>query len=373
MTSAGPSSSSRCSAVSSAGWAACAGMTPEGTDVPPDDRPIPPDDRKSPTQGQARRPPDDRPNTADGVADVSTARLRRSVLAVPGSNPRMMEKAAASAADEVFLDLEDACAPLEKPAARGKVVEALRTHDWHGKTRVVRINQVTSQFAFDDLREVVTGAGDVLDCIMVPKVRNAGDVAFVDRALLQLEQSLGLEIGRIGIEAQIEDAEGLMRADEIAFSSKRLETLTYGPGRLLRVDAAAIALGAQRLQLPGRHLSLRALQARGGGARRGDPGRSTVHTSPSTTSTDTARPRRAPRRSATTGNGSLHPVQIEPANEAFTPAQADFDKAARMLEAYRQRNRGRSARGGHARRRDDRRGVAKDRRCSSTHAVSPPG
>src|SRR5579864_2997800 len=118
---------------------------------------------------------------------VSTARLRRSVLAVPGSNPRMMEKAASSAADEVFLDLEDACAPLEKPAARAKVVEALRSHDWHGKTRVVRINQVTGQFAFDDLAEVVRGAGRLVDCIMVPKVRNAGDVAFVDRALLQLE------------------------------------------------------------------------------------------------------------------------------------------------------------------------------------------
>ncbi|MGA8635886.1 MAG: aldolase/citrate lyase family protein, partial [Candidatus Dormiibacterota bacterium] len=91
----------------------------------------------------------------------------------------MMEKAAASAADEVFLDLEDACAPLEKPAARAKIVEALRTHDWRGKTRVVRINQVTSRFAFDDLREVITGAGDVLDCIMVPKVRNAGDIAYV--------------------------------------------------------------------------------------------------------------------------------------------------------------------------------------------------
>src|SRR6202171_4790223 len=157
------------------------------------------------------------------------ARLRRSVLAVPGSNLRMMEKAASSAADEVFLDLEDACAPLEKPAARSKVVEALRTHDWHGKTRVVRINQVTSQFAFDDLREVVSGAGEVLDCIMVPKVRNAGDIAFVDRALLQLETTHGLPVGRIGIEAQIEDAEGLMRAEEIAFASERLETLTYGP------------------------------------------------------------------------------------------------------------------------------------------------
>src|SRR5712691_3941043 len=143
------------------------------------------------------------------------ARLRRSVLAVPGSNPRMMEKAAASSADEVFLDLEDACAPLEKPDARAKVIEALRSHDWRGKTRVVRINQVASQWAFDDLRDVVTQAGDRLDCIMVPKVRNAGDVAFVDRALLQLEQVKGFAPGSIGIEAQIEDAEGLMRAEEI--------------------------------------------------------------------------------------------------------------------------------------------------------------
>ena len=159
------------------------------------------------------------------------ARLRRSVLAVPGSNPRMMEKAASSAADEVFLDLEDACAPLEKPAARVKVVEALRTHDWHGKTRVVRINQVTSQFAFDDLGEGGGGRGrrPPRCIIVVPRVRNAGGVAFVDRALLQLETTHGLPVGRIGIEAQIEDAEGLMRAEEIAFASERLETLTYGP------------------------------------------------------------------------------------------------------------------------------------------------
>jgi citrate lyase subunit beta/citryl-CoA lyase len=235
----------------------------------------------------------------------------------------MMEKAASSAADEVFLDLEDACAPLEKPAARGKVVDALRTHDWHGKTRVVRINQVTSEFAFDDLREVVTGAGDFLDCIMVPKVRNAGDIAFVDRALLQLEQALGYEVGRIGIEAQIEDAEGLMRADEIAFSSHRLETLTYGPA-----DFSA------SMQLPS--LSVRndynypgdifhyvlfklAVAARAAGIQVIDGPYLAIHDV-----------------DGYHGKWVLHPVQIEPANETFTPAQADFDKAARILEAYRQ-------------------------------------
>ena len=266
---------------------------------------------------------------------MSTARLRRSVLAVPGSNSRMMEKASASAADEVFLDLEDACAPLEKPAARGKIVEALRTHDWHGKTRVVRINQVTSEFAFDDLRAVVTGAGDVLDCIMVPKVRNAGDVAFVDRALLQLEQSLGFPVGRIGIEAQIEDAEGLMRSDEIAFASNRLETLTYGPADF----SASMQLPSLTVRnndtYPGDifHYVLfkLAVSARAAGLQVIDGPYLAIH--------DVDGYRASAARAAALGydgKWALHPAQIEPANEAFTPAQADFDKAARILEAYRQ-------------------------------------
>jgi citrate lyase subunit beta/citryl-CoA lyase len=246
----------------------------------------------------------------------------------------MMEKASASAADEVFLDLEDACAPLEKPAARGRIVEALRTHDWHGKTRVVRINQVTSEFAFDDLREVIGGAGDVLDCIMVPKVRNPGDVAFVDRALLQLEQSLGFPAGRIGIEAQIEDAEGLMRADEIAFSSARLETLTFGPADF----SASMQLPSLTVRnndtYPGDifHYVLfkLAVAARAAGIQVIDGPYLAIH--------DVAGYRASAARAAALGydgKWALHPSQIEPANAAFTPAQADFDKAAQILEAYR--------------------------------------
>jgi citrate lyase subunit beta / citryl-CoA lyase len=262
------------------------------------------------------------------------ARLRRSVLAVPGSNPRMMEKAASSAADEVFLDLEDACAPLEKPAARAKVVEALQTHDWRGKTRVVRINQVTSQFAFDDLREVIGGAGDVLDCIMVPKVRNAGDVAFVDRALLQLEATHGLPIGRIGIEAQIEDAEGLMRTDEIAFASQRLETLTYGPADFSAAMQFPSLTVANNYDYPGdifHYVLFRlAVAARAAGIQ--------VIDGPYLLIRDVDGFRAAASRAAALGYDGkwvLHPGQIAPANEVFTPSQADFDKSARILEAYR--------------------------------------
>ena len=247
----------------------------------------------------------------------------------------MMEKAAASEADEVFLDLEDACAPLEKPAARAKVVDALREHDWSGKTRVVRINQVTSRFAFDDLREVVTGAGDHLDCVMVPKVRNAGDVAFVDRALLQLEQSLGLPVGRIGIEAQIEDAMGLMNADEIAFASGRLETLTYGPADFsASMQLPSLTVG-NTYSYPGdifHYVLFRlAVAARAAGIQ--------VIDGPYLLIRDIDGFREAASRAAALGYDGkwvLHPGQIGPANEAFTPLREDFDKATRILDAYRQ-------------------------------------
>jgi citrate lyase subunit beta/citryl-CoA lyase len=246
----------------------------------------------------------------------------------------MMEKAASSAADEVFLDLEDACAPLEKPGARAKVVEALHSHDWGRKTRVVRINQVTSQFAFDDLGEVVGEAGDVLDCIMVPKVRNAGDIAFVDRALLQLETTHGLPVGRIGIEAQIEDAEGLMRAEEIAFASERLETLTYGPADFSAAMQFPSLTVANNYDYPGDifHYVLfkLAVAARAAGIQ--------VIDGPYLLIRDVEGFRAAASRAAALGYDGkwvLHPGQIDPANEVFTPSQADFDKAARILEAYK--------------------------------------
>jgi citrate lyase subunit beta/citryl-CoA lyase len=262
------------------------------------------------------------------------SRLRRSVLACPGSNPRMMEKAASSAADEVFLDLEDACAPLEKPAARGKIVEALRTHDWHGKVRVVRINQVASRFALDDIREIVTGAGAVLDCLMVPKVRNAGDIAFVDRALGSLEQALDLEVGRIGIEAQVEDALGLMNAEEIAFASKRIETITYGPADFSAAMQFPNLTVANTYNYPGDifHYVLfkLAVAARAAGIQ--------VIDGPYLLIRDIEGFRDAAGRAAALGYDGkwvLHPGQIEPCNQVFTPSQKDFDRAVEILEAYR--------------------------------------
>src|ERR1039457_6388723 len=169
---------------------------------------------------------------------------------------------------------------------------------------------------------------------MVPKVRNAGDIAFVDRALLQLEQALGYEVGRIGIEAQIEDAEGLMRADEIAFSSRRLETLTYGPADF----SASMHLPSLSVRnsytYPGDifHYVLfkLAVAARAAGIQ--------VVDGPYLAIRDIEGFRAAAGRAAALGYDGkwvLHPGQIEACNEVFTPSQADFDKAVQILAAYR--------------------------------------
>jgi citrate lyase subunit beta / citryl-CoA lyase len=262
-------------------------------------------------------------------------RLRRSVLACPGSNPRMMEKAAASAADEVFLDLEDACAPLEKPGARSKIVDALKSHDWGGKVKVVRINQVTSQYAYRDILEIVEGAGDIVNCIMVPKVQNTGDVAFADRALTQLEQELGLPQGRIGIEAQIEDAMGLVNVDQIAVASPRVETIIFGPADFsasMQLPSLTVAGGSP--DYPGdvfHYVLFRlAVAARAANLQ--------VIDGPYLAIRDVEGYRVAAKKAAALGYDGkwcLHPDQIGACNESFTPTQEQFDRAVKILDAYK--------------------------------------
>src|SRR5256714_8082704 len=114
---------------------------------------------------------------------------RRSCLAVPGSSTKMLDKAQGLPADQVFLDLEDAVAPLAKPDARKNIVAALSTGEWTGKARVVRVNDLTSPWTYQDVIEVVEGAGGHLDAIMLPKVQEASHVQWLDLALDQPERT----------------------------------------------------------------------------------------------------------------------------------------------------------------------------------------
>ena len=156
-------------------------------------------------------------------------RARRSCHAVPGSNPRFIEKAQGLESDQVFLDLEDSVAPIAKADARKNIVEALNTGDWGSRVRTVRVNDWTTQWTYKDVIEVVEGAGANLDCLMLPKVQTAAQVQALDVLLTQIETTMGYEVGQIGIEAQIENALGLINVDEIAVASPRVETIIFGP------------------------------------------------------------------------------------------------------------------------------------------------
>ena len=153
---------------------------------------------------------------------------RRSCLSVPGSSEKMLGKAPGLGADMVFLDLEDAVAPLEKPAARAKVVKAINTLDFGESVLCVRVNAWDTEWTYRDVIEVVEGASERLDELMLPKVETAADVLALDHLLTQIEKVTGRQ-SRVGIEAQIETARGLINVEEICAASDRLETIVLGP------------------------------------------------------------------------------------------------------------------------------------------------
>ncbi|MDH2429852.1 CoA ester lyase [Sphaerisporangium sp. TRM90804] len=262
-------------------------------------------------------------------------RSRRSCLAVPGSNPRFLEKAQGLPADEVFLDLEDSVAPQAKEQARKNVVEALRTGDWTGRTRVVRVNDLSTPWTYRDVIEVVEGAGDSLDCLMLPKVEDAVHVAWLDLLLTQVEKANGLPVGRIGVEAQIESARGLVEVDTIAAASPRLEALVFGPADFMAsINMRGLVVGRQPAGYTEgdayHYVLMRILMAaRAHGLQAVDGPYLAVRDAEGFDLTA--------RRSAALGfDGKwvLHPSQIEAANEIFSPSQEDYDHAELILDAY---------------------------------------
>jgi citrate lyase subunit beta / citryl-CoA lyase len=269
-------------------------------------------------------------------APAATARLRprRSCLAVPGSNPRFLEKAQHLPADQVFLDLEDACAPLVKEKARHLVVDALNEGDWSGKTRVVRVNDWTTHWTYRDVVTVVEGAGANLDCVMLPKVQDAAQLVALDLLLTQIEKTMGLQVGRIGIEAQIENAIGLVNVDEIAVASPRLETIVFGPADFMAsINMKSLVVGEQPPGYPAdayHYILMRILMA----ARAHDL---QAIDGPYLQVRNTDGFRAVARRAAALGYDGkwvLHPDQIAAANEIFSPSQEDYDHAELILDAY---------------------------------------
>ncbi len=281
------------------------------------------------------------------VIEPAPARLNRSELAVPGSSPKLFEKAARSAADIIFLDLEDAVAPDDKPQARRNIIEALHDVDWGTKTLAVRINGLDTPFMYRDVIDVVEQAGDKLHLIMIPKVGTAADVYALDMLVTQIAAAKGFK-NRIGFELIIETALGMQNIHEIAAASPRNESLHFGVAdyaastraRTVNIGGAnpdysilthPDAAGARAVHWGDMwHYALARMvvAARANGLRPVD--------GPFGDFSDADAYTAAARRAAVLGcegKWAIHPSQIPLANAVFSPSDADVAQAQRILDA----------------------------------------
>ena len=264
-------------------------------------------------------------------------RASRSVLAVPASNLEMAGKALASAADTVFLDLEDAVAQDEKANAREKIVRALRELDWRNRPTLYRINALDTPYFYRDVIEVVEEAGDRLDSILVPKVQRPEDLHVAATLLFQVETAIGLEPGKVKLEGQIESAEGLVNIDAIARATDRLDALHFGPGDFaasLRMPQASIGVmdkwdevypghrfhyAMQRIVVAARAAGQRAVDGPVADYRDEEGLRESCLTA---------------RSLGFDGKWCIHPAQIEVVNEIFSPTEKEIEWARKVVAAY---------------------------------------
>jgi citrate lyase subunit beta/citryl-CoA lyase len=265
---------------------------------------------------------------------------RRSCLSVPGSSEKMMAKAPGLAADMVFLDLEDACAPLEKVGARSKVVDSIKNLDWGDKVLCVRVNAWDTKWTYGDVIEVVGNAGERLDEIMLPKVQSAAEVVALDLLLTQVEINAGLPPRHIGIEAQIETARGLINVEEICAASPRLETVILGPVDFsASMEMPSLAGGLQIPEYPGDYFHYVFMKILMAGRANGLQ----VIDGPYVKVRDPEGFRDFSRRTMILGfdgKWALHPDQVVILNEVFSPTQEQFDRAWSILDAYREATEG---------------------------------
>ena len=263
----------------------------------------------------------------------ATTRLQRSELAVPGSSPKMFEKALNSKADYIFLDLEDAVSPNDKLTARENIIKALKEINWKekGKTISIRINSLDTHYMYRDVVDIVEQVGDRIDTILIPKVGTDSDVYMVDCLLTQIETSKKIK-NKIGLECLIETALGMSNIKEIAKSSDRLEALHFGVADYAAsLRARTIVIGGLNPDYPGDQwhhgLSQLVMTCRAYGLRAID--------GPFGDFNDPDAYIASAKRAAAIGiegKWAIHPSQIDLANKVFSPPETEVKKATRIIE-----------------------------------------
>ncbi|MGC9963803.1 MAG: CoA ester lyase [Syntrophobacteraceae bacterium] len=268
----------------------------------------------------------------------NTARLRRSIISVPANREKMVNKAFNLDPDVIMLDLEDSVPVNEKEEARDLTVAVFRERDWKGKVRSYRINAMDTPFAYRDIIDIVEKAGEYIDTIVVPKVEDPAEIKAIDYLLNQIEMRMGFK-RPIGLEPSIETASGMLKAGEIAFSSPRVETLVFGvadySASLTMLSKGVSGHGEKEDFYPGHRfhfpLSRMVMAAKAAGL--------TAIDAPYGDYRDSEGLRRSCLMSAALGYDGkwvIHPDQIAIVNEVYAPSREDFDRSARILEAYDQ-------------------------------------
>ncbi len=268
---------------------------------------------------------------------VRKQRLQRSYLAVPGSNPTMIDRAIKSAADYVFLDCEDAVAPPDKEQARKNIIQALNDLDWKAanKTVSVRINGLDTHYMYRDVVDIMEQAGAKLDTILIPKVGVPADVYTVECIVSQIEVAKGLS-NKVGTEALIETPLGMANVEAIAAAPSRLESMHFGVADYAAFNKArTVVIGGLNPDYPGDQwhfaLSRMTVACRAYGLRPID--------GPFGDFSDPDGYTAAARRAAALGiegKWAIHPSQIELANAVFSPLPAEVDKAHRIIAALKE-------------------------------------
>jgi citrate lyase subunit beta/citryl-CoA lyase len=256
--------------------------------------------------------------------------VRRSELTVPGHSMKMMAKAAASNADQVMFDLEDACAVSQKVEARQTVIAAFNTLDFGGKIRAFRPNNVRTKFFYRDLIEVIEAAGSNIDVVVIPKCYGPEDVLFVDRFLSQIEENMGYEIGHIKLEILIESADAVLHAEQIAKCTSRMGGLIFGLADFAG-DIGAQELGAEQFFYYNYAKAKCIIAARAAGL--------TVVDGVTLAIRDLDACRRDAQmglRMGFDGKWAIHPSQIDVIHEVYTPSPEEVARAKHVIDAYEQ-------------------------------------
>lgn len=274
-------------------------------------------------------------------ADGDNVVARRSLLSVPASEPGMIEKALATDADAVMIDLEDAVAPGAKAGARQNVARCLKELDRGEKVALYRVNALDTAYFYRDLIEVLEEAGDALNAVVIPKVNRPEDLYLVDTLLSQIEAATDLEGGKIKIEAQIESAAGLANVDAMVSASERLEALHFGPGDYAAsVGMPQTSIGTmdewdhsypghrfhyamQRILVAARSAGIFALDGPVADYRDEEGLRESCIVA---------------RSLGYDGKWCIHPAQISTVNETFSPTSEEIEWAEKIMEAYEEAN-----------------------------------